>query len=91
MKVGKKMLLAASSLPAAFYCLGIGALATVAVIPFKLIKSLVKVLKVIKHKLSYLDLEDITSIGFIGLLLFVVVIFFGVIVYSILLMCKVPL
>lgn len=64
MKIGKKMLLAASSLPAAFYCLGIGALATVAVIPFKLIKSLVKVLKVIKHKLSYLDFEDAVCIGY---------------------------
>lgn len=65
MRVGKKMLLAASSLPAAFYGLGIGALVTVAVISFKLIKSLMKVLKVIKHKLSYLDLEDAACIAYV--------------------------
>ena len=81
MKVGKKMLLAASSLPAAFYGLGVGALAIAAVIPFKLVKSLVKVLKVIKHKLSYLDLEDAVCIGY------VIIIFFGIVTLSRLLMC----
>lgn len=65
MQVRKKVLLAASSLPAAFYGLGMGSLVTAAVISFKLIKSLMKVLKVIKHKLSYLDLEDAACIAYV--------------------------
>lgn len=65
MQVGKKVLLAASSLPAVFYGLGIGSLVTAAVISLKLIKSLMKVLKVIKHKLFYLDLEDAACIAYV--------------------------